>query len=46
MNPGVLKLISTGLTLAGAAIGVVAGAVDKKLMSAEIAKQIAEALKK
>lgn len=46
MNLNTLKLISTGLTLVGAAVSVVAGVVDQKTMSAEVAKQVAEALKK
>lgn len=46
MNLNVLKLVSTGLTLVGAAVSVVAGLVDQKTMSAEVAKQVAEALSK
>jgi hypothetical protein len=46
MNLKVLKLISMGLTVLGGAVGVVAGVVDQKTMSAEVAKQVAEALAK
>lgn len=46
MKPGVLKIISTGLTIAGGAIGIVAGIVDQKVMVAEVTKQVAEALSK
>lgn len=46
MNLKVLKLISTGLTIAGGVVTIVTGVVDQKTMSAEIAKQVAEALSK
>lgn len=46
MNLKVLKLISTGLTLVGGAVSIIAGVVDQKTMSAEVAKQVAEALSK
>lgn len=46
MNLNVLKIVSTGLTLVGAAVSVAAGIVDQKTMSAEVAKQVAESLKK
>jgi hypothetical protein len=46
MNLKVLKLVSTGLTIVGGVVGVVAGIVDQKTMSAEVAKQVAEALAK
>lgn len=46
MNLKVLKLVSTGLTIVGGAVGVIAGIVDQKTMSAEVAKQVAEALAK
>lgn len=42
MNLNTLKGISTGLTLVAGLVGIVAGIVDKKLMVAEIAKQMAE----
>lgn len=46
MNLNVLKIVSTGLTIIGGAVSIVAGLVDQKTMSAEVAKQVAEALKK
>ena len=46
MNLNVLKAIGTGLTIVAGAVTVVAGIVDQKTMSAEVAKQVAEALKK
>ena len=46
MNLKLLKLISTGLTIAGGAVSIVAGIVDQKTLSAEVAKQVAEALAK
>ena len=46
MNLGVLKLVSTGLTIVGAVVSVAVGVVDQKTMSAEVAKQVAEALGK
>ena len=46
MNLGLLKIISTGLTLVGGAVSIVAGIVDQKTMTAEVAKQVAEALSK
>lgn len=46
MNLKVLKLTGLGLTVVGGVIGVLTGIVDQKTMSAEVAKQIAEALGK
>ena len=46
MNLNVLKIVSTGLTIVGGAVTVIAGIVDQKTMSAEVAKQVAEALSK
>ena len=46
MKPTVLKVVSTVLTVAGGAIGIIAGLVDQKVMTAEVAKQVAEALAK
>lgn len=46
MNLNVLKIVSTGLTVVGGIVSVVANVVDQKTMSAEVAKQVAEALKK
>lgn len=46
MNLKVLKYVATGLTLLGGAVGVVAGVVDQRLMVAEVAKQVAEAVTK
>lgn len=46
MNLNVLKIVSTGLTLVGGAVSIVAGIVDQKTMTAEVAKQVAEALSK
>lgn len=46
MNLKALKLVSTGLTIVGGVVGVITGLVDQKTMSAEVAKQVAEALKK
>ena len=46
MNLNVLKIVSTGLTVVGGIISVVASVVDQKTMSAEVAKQVAEALSK
>ena len=46
MNLKALKLVGTGLTIVGGVVGVIAGIVDQKTMSAEVAKQIAEALAK
>lgn len=46
MNLGVLKIISTGLTVLGGVVSIVAGVVDQKTMSAEVAKQVAEAVTK
>ena len=46
MNLNVLKIVSTGLTVVGGIVSVVASVVDQKTMSAEVAKQVAEALSK
>lgn len=46
MNLNVLKIVSTGLTVVGGIVSVVANVVDQKTMSAEVAKQVAEALAK
>lgn len=46
MDLKVLKLVGTGLTILGGAVGIIAGLVDQKTMSAEVAKQVAEALAK
>ena len=46
MNLNVLKIVSTGLTIVGGAVSIIAGIADQKLMSAEVAKQVAEALSK
>jgi len=46
MNLNVLKIVSTGLTVVGGIVSVVANMVDQKTMSAEVAKQVAEALSK
>ena len=46
MNLGALKAISMGLTVISGAVSIVAGMVDQKTMSAEVAKQVAEALAK
>lgn len=46
MNLGVLKVVSTALTLVGGAVSIVAGIVDQKTMAAEVAKQVAEAMAK
>lgn len=46
MNLKVLKAVSTLLTVSGAAVGMIAGIVDQKVMTAEVAKQVAEALSK
>lgn len=46
MNLNVLKIVSTVLTVAGGAIGIAAGVVDQKVMTAEVAKQVAEAMTK
>lgn len=46
MNLNALKIISTGLTLVSGVVSIVAGMVDQKTMSAEVAKQVAEALAK
>ena len=41
MNLGVLKIVSTVLTITGGVVSVVAGIVDQKTMVAEVAKQVA-----
>lgn len=46
MKLNVLKLIGTGLTIVAGAVSIIGGIVDQKTMSAEVAEQIAEALKK
>lgn len=46
MKLNVWKAVGIGLTILTGAVGVVAGVVDKKLMSAEVAKQVAEAATK
>lgn len=42
MKLNVLKAISTGLTIVGGVVGIIAGIADQKLMVAEVAKQVAE----
>lgn len=46
MNLNVLKIVSTGLTIVGGVVSIIAGVADQKLMSAEVAKQVAEAVAK
>ena len=46
MRPGVLKIISATLTIVGGGVGILAGFVDQKLMTAEVAKQVGEAFAK
>ena len=46
MGLNVWKLVGLGLTVVGGIVGIASGFVDQKTMSAEVAKQVAEALKK
>jgi hypothetical protein len=42
----VWKIVSLGLTFAGGIVGIVSGVVDQKVMVAEVAEQVAKAMKK
>lgn len=46
MNLGVLKIGGMVLTVIGGIASVAGGMLDQKIMSAEIAKQVAEAMAK
>ena len=46
MNLKVLKAVGTGLTIVGGVVSIVGGIFDQKIMVAEVAKQVAEALSK
>ena len=46
MKPNILKVISVGLTIIGGVVSDIAGVTDQKLMTAEIAKQVAETVTK
>lgn len=39
------KIASFGLTLAGGIVGIISGVVDQKVMAAEVAEQVAKAMK-